>query len=356
MISQDFVGLTESQQSALEVLIPLTEEERLNARERARANARRKLGPKPQREHFDSAGPRPERGMFEGAAIAEYPAWVIKAIGGMLVIAFVGAFATSAFSVFSAGRNHYLEAMPGGAGLDWQAVVVGLAIVLLAEFLTIASVLGARILFQGKWLWQVVMLLPITAGVVMAITANAVVAKPDGFWPWLVTIAPPVSVVFLSLILEQIALSDIKRRHANERAFQVAMREWQTAHREADQVWQTVVKQWEAQQAEPETLPMWRAMHANALREAIRAKNGKGRGRDDREVLMQSMTGLEWSAVVGRELGADQWFEELPTLPFGHPGQSHQIAAATAIPTGTAIPALLPARPALSGNGNGTSH
>ena len=69
----------------------------------------------------------------------------------------------------------------------------------------------------------------VAAGVVMAVTANAVISRPDGFWPWLVTVTPPVSVVFLSLILEQIALTDIKRRHSNERAYQRALNEWQAA-------------------------------------------------------------------------------------------------------------------------------
>ena len=308
VLSSSATGVTSE---TLAVIQPLTEAERLDARDRARRNIRRKIGAQPTREQFNSAGPRPSRERFADTTISEYPAWVTRAIGGMLIIAFAGAFATSAFSVFSAGRDHFLEAMPGGAGTGWQAVIVGLAVVLLAEFLTIASVLGSRILLSGKRVWQAVMLLPIAAGVVMAVTANAVISKPDGFWPWLVTVTPPVSVVFLSLILEQIALTDIKRRHSNERAFQLALREWQAATRQDDATFAGAMQAWEARINRPEEAPFWRQTYANALREALQEANSKGRGRAERLDLMGQLGGAEWAALVLREMRADQWFEVL---------------------------------------------
>lgn len=299
----------------LVALQPLTENERLDARDRARRNIRRKMGAQPTRDQFNSAGPRPNRERYADTTISEYPAWVTRAIGGMLIIAFAGAFATSAFSVFSAGRDHYLEAMSGGAGIEWQAVIVGLAVVLLAEFLTIASVLGSRILLHGKRVWQAVMLLPIAAGVVMAVTANAVISRPDGFWPWLVTVTPPVSVVFLSLILEQIALTDIKRRHANERAYQLALKEWQAATRQDDAAFAEAMQTWERRVNNPEDAPRWRQTYANALREALQESNSKGRGRAERVELMARLSGSDWAALVLREMRAEQWFEVAEAAP-----------------------------------------
>jgi len=319
MTMQDLTGLTTTQRAALETLQALDESERLAARDTARELVKRKVGAKP------------DRVQFENATVSQYPAWVTKTIGGMLAIAFIGAFFTSAFSVFSAGRNHYLETMQGGAGVFWQAVIVGVSVVLLAEFLTIASVLGARIMFHGKRAWQAVMLIPIAGGVVIAVTANAVIAQPVGFWPWLVTAGPPLSVVFLSLILEQIALSDIKRRHANERAYQAALSEWRAAT------------------AEPEQHAEWRITFGNALKEAIREKNASGRGKTEREQLMQTLTGQEWSALVWREYQADQWLQEMPANPFGH-SQPGQLPAIHQVQT---IKAPAPQLVSANGNGNG---
>lgn len=354
--SQPTTLLTATQRRALEALAPLSEEERLDARDRARRAVLRKIGPQPSREQFNSAGPRPLREQFDDSTISEYPAWMTRAISAMLVIAFLGAFATSAFSVFSAGRDHYLAAMGHGAGIEWQAVIVGLAIVLLAEFLTIASVLAARILLAGRRLWQLVMLLPIAAGVVMAITANAVIARPVGFWPWLVTVAPPVSVVFLSLILEQIALTDIKRRHANERAFQAALREWKLQAQVDEQAFQAAMREWEQRVAHPEQSPHWMQAYANSLKEALREANSRGRGRAERLEYMASLGGPEWSALVTRELRADRWFEEVAVEPnFTSAGATPQSFPAI-LPerqTTPPEPTLIPALPlALKGNGS----
>ncbi len=348
--------LTVAQRQALEMLAPLTEEERLNARDRACRAVIRKIGPQPMREQFNRAGPRPVREQFEDTAISEYPAWMTRAIGAMLLIAFAGAFATSAFSVFSAGRDHYLAAMGSGAGIEWQAVIVGVAVVLLAEFLTIASVLAARILLAGRRIWQLVMMLPIAAGVVMAVTANAVIARPVGFWPWLVTVAPPVSVVFLSLILEQIALTDIKRRHANERAFQVALREWKLQTQADEQAYQAALHEWEQRVAQPEQSPHWPQAYANSLKEALREANSRGRGRAERLEYMGTLTGAEWSVLVTRELLADRWFEEVAVdANFTLAGSAPQPSPLTQ-PGLQPLPLEMASQPVLSAapKGNGT--
>ena len=119
---------------ALETLIPLNEDERLTAKEQARELVKRKH-PKPARQQYDTAGSVPDRQQYSKTHISDYPVWVTKTIGVMLLIAFVGAFLTSAFNVFSAGRNHFasIQTMQNGAGVQWQAVVVGIAIVLLGD-------------------------------------------------------------------------------------------------------------------------------------------------------------------------------------------------------------------------------
>lgn len=310
------------EQVALETLLPLTEEERLDAKEQARQLIRRKY-PKPARPQYDTAGPLPDRKLYNQTHISDYPAWVTKTIGGMLLIAFVGAFLTSAFSVFSAGRNHFatIESMQNGPGVQWQAVVVGIAIVLLSEFLTITSTLAARIYFRGQRLQQLLMLLPIVAGVVMAVVANAVIAQPAAFWEWMLTVTPPVSVVFLALIGEQIILVDVRRSHANEKAYQQELLAWKESNRDDEAAYAQAVREWEALVSDPEKTPVWRATYANQLRELVRQVNGSGRGQQQRREFMQTMNRQQWSAVVIREMKADNWFLEDTTLPFGQEAQ-----------------------------------
>ena len=281
--------MNENKTVQLAAIYPLSEDERLEARNRAEQIVIRK-----------HAGTEPQPEQFKTEAISEYPNSFYYGLLGMMLLAFLGSFATSAFSVFSAGRDHFVTSMPSGAGVEWQAVIVGLAVVLLAEFLTIASVLVARILLAGRWVWQLIMMIPTLLGVVIAITANAVIAQPVGFWPWLVTVAPPASVVFLSIILEQLTLAEIRRRHESRKAYVEAKHEWQYLTRE------------------PQNLAIWVPTYANVLRAAIRDKNSRGRGRDERIAIMQSLGRAEWSALIHRELDADQWLmskDELEAIP-----------------------------------------
>lgn len=334
---------------ALETLIPLNEDERLTAKEQARELVKRKH-PKPARQQYDTAGSVPDRQQYSKTHISDYPVWVTKTIGVMLLIAFVGAFLTSAFNVFSAGRNHFasIQTMQNGAGVQWQAVVVGIAIVLLAEFLTITSTLAARIYFRGQILQQALMLIPIVAGVIMAVVANAVIAKPVEFWEWLLTVAPPVSVVFLALIGEQIILVDVRRSHANEKAYQQELIAWKAANQADEKAYAEAVREWEKHVSAPEKTAVWGATYANQLREQIRRVNGSGRGQQQRREFMQTMTAQQWSVVVIREMKADNWFAEETPVPFGQQVLQEPQLAIRPTP---ALPELVP----LHSNGNGTN-
>lgn len=297
------------QEAALAMLYPLSEVERAAARQRAREQV-----------ISEAIGQRPTRRQFEGQQ-GDYPAWLVLMISTMLGVAFAGAFITSAFNVFSAGRNHAADVL----AVPWQAAAVGVAIVLLAEFLTIASVLAMQILMAGqrrRWL----MLFPTALGVAIALTGNAVMSNPSTWWEWLVTAAPPVSVVFLSLILEALALDAIRRRHAIRKAYEDALADWQR------------------RTANPEQLPHFQQIYANHLRDALRAKNERGRGQAERIALMQQLTGHEWSALVWREMHAERWFTETPELTINPTGPGPAPRTATL---------LIPASPTGRQNGQG---
>lgn len=339
--------LTTDQRAALEALAPLTEQERLAATEQARRNVIRALGARPELAYPPT--PQPARADYDQATISEYPAWVQRTIGGMLLIAFVGAFLMSSFAVFSAGRNHWLAAFQGITAPDvggWQAPIVGGATVALSEFLVITATLAARVYLVGRRRWQLVMGLPVLSGLVLAVTLNAVISQPNTWSEWLLTAIPPGATVFLALIAEQVILVDVRRRRANENAYTKALADWQASRKQAEAQHREAVRAWEHATRHPEEHPRWAAYRANAYREAITASNSRGQGSTARREVLARLTVFEWRALVARELAALEWWQE-PTprpLAIGPQGQPDR----PALPEPTPIPA--------TPNGNGTNH
>ncbi len=264
----------------LAALQPLTEAERLDARDRARQHVMR------------LAGPRPARDQFRDYTASEYPRWLTLGVGAMLVIVFAAAANVSVFRLFTAGRDHFLESI----GIEWQAAIVGASSFLLAEFMVIAATIALRIYFKGRDRW--LMAVPIGLGLLMAFVGNWAISQPQvaltaaGLWSILETATPPAAVLFMAVIGERLILESLRNRHRNEQAFQAALADWQQAT------------------AEPERSPAWRRSYANALKEAIREANGSGRGQKERRELMAALRGPEWAALVLREMQADRWFEE----------------------------------------------
>jgi hypothetical protein len=80
-------------------------------------------------------------------------------------------------------------------------------------------------------------------------------------------------------------LDAIQQRHANERALQEALSDWQVAT------------------GDPEAHPRWSQFYANALRDALRKANYR------RQETLQDMTVTDWRTAVYRELHAEEWFE-----------------------------------------------
>jgi hypothetical protein len=273
-----YSNMTISQQDALRGLMPLTEEQRLDARDRARGYVIRAYGPRPQRDQF------------RNHAQSDYPRWLTWGVAIMLLIVFTAAANVSVFRIFTAGRDHFAETIAVG----WQASIVGVSAFLLAEFMVIASTIAQRIYFKGRDRW--LMAVPIGLGLAMAFIGNWTISQPEvsltaaGIWSVLETAAPPAAVLFMAIIGERLILEALRNRHANEQAYQQALAEWQ------------------AETSDPEKSQRWRASYANALREVIREANSSGRGQKDRRALMATLRGPDWSALVWREMQADEWF------------------------------------------------
>jgi hypothetical protein len=86
-------------------------------------------------------------------------------------------------------------------------------------------------------------------------------------------------------------------RHANERAYQEALHNWQSAT------------------GKPEQHATYMPSLANALKEAIYQHNLSGTGREQRKLLMGAFNTQHWKALVWRELLADRWYETDQQLP-----------------------------------------
>lgn len=85
-------------------------------------------------------------------------------------------------------------------------------------------------------------------------------------------------------------LEAIELRHANERAYQEAVNNWQRA---------TI---------NPEAHSQWMQFYANALRDALRKANSR------RREALEGLNTANWRALIYRELQADNWYET-PEIP-----------------------------------------
>lgn len=275
--------MSERRQEVLEALQPLTDEERLSARRVARRNTIQAHGQEPQWEQY------------ERVKISDFPAWITRVVSILLLIVFAAAANVSLFRVFTAGRDHYLETMPGQT---FQAATVGFSTFLLAEFMVIVCVVARRVLFKNNKVVQRVLWLPILMGIAVAFVGNWTISMPNTVWSILETSVPPMAVLFMSIILEELFLRSAAQRHAAVVEYTQALDEWRKAT------------------ADPEDLPRYRRSYMEALKDAIRAANMRGRGATERREFMQAMRPEEWLWPVERELRAEAVFDSLdPTQP-----------------------------------------
>ncbi len=179
---------------------------------------------------------------------------------------------------------------------------------LLAELAVLGFVIAAGTLDIGRKTRALLYLAAVVSTLIACIgNVQVAIQHSPGAWSWLTewiksfshepfswfeAIAPPVFTLIAGLVLKEVALESIQRRHENERAYQTALADWKAAT------------------DDPEALPSFRPAYANALRDQLQRANAKGRGQRERIEIMQSMTTEDWRALVQRELQADSWFAE----------------------------------------------
>jgi len=251
---------------------PLTDSERIAARQTALRNV------------VHAIGDEPDRAVYLRYSASEYPRWLTGLVVVGMLIVFLAAFALSIFRLFTAGRDYFLLGIPDPT----QAAIAGVAIFLMAEFMVIVSTLVMRVYFEGRA--RLLMALPIGIGVAIALVGNGVIGKPGDLFGALETFAPPLAVLFMAIIGERLLLTTLRQRRAGELAYQQALAEWKQAT------------------AQPEQSPLFAQYYANALKDQLIRVNGR---RTAVKELLPEMTVEHWRYLVSREIAAANWFERV---------------------------------------------
>ncbi|MEO0562119.1 MAG: hypothetical protein AAF125_08395 [Chloroflexota bacterium] len=254
----------------------LTDDERLDAKATARDVLRREIGDKPARD------------AFQNTTVREYPSWVTRLVGGLMLLVFAAAAMPSLFRLYEAGYTYHLQ----GIDNPMQAAVVGVSTFLLAEFLIITSTLAASIFYRGRA--RAVFAIPIGLGLAVAFVGNWTVVQPHDLFAWLETLVPPLAVLVMSFVGERLILDAVRQQHSDERAYQEALTEWQ------------------AEQSQIEDHPRWRVVYGRALVTALREANTGGAGTRARQDLMNGMSRRQWAGLVRHEMEIErgEWLTE----------------------------------------------
>jgi hypothetical protein len=252
-------------------LRPLTQEQRQTDRQAARQAVVRSIGPRPAREQFAHH------------TISKYPSSVTRLISIICIVLLLAAFTPSAIRLYVIGSQTFGQAVPSSVAMT----AVGLATVLSAEVGQVVFSLALAILGTSRSSRRL-LYASMAIATILALTGNIQTALPghtQSPFAWLESVAPPLLVLSTAYVLKEQVLERIEQRHADERAFQMALAEWQ------------------AVTSEPEKLPQWPQFYANALRDALRKANNR------RQEVLNQMTLEDWTLIVTREMQADLWYE-----------------------------------------------
>lgn len=222
----------------------------------------------------------PNRADYMDDNIGDYPRWLQRGMLGMMLVLLTATAIPSFFRMFHAGRTYFLH----GINDQIQATMVGFAVFVMAETMLISASIAREVLFKGQRSKRGLLMVVMMMAFALAIVGNWTVARPTDVFSVLETITPPVATLAIAMVLEGLALSALKQRTANERAYQQALAEYRRA---ADT---------------PETDPNWRQVYGQYLKMHIEQVNRVGRGATERGQLLAGATPLTWALLITREM------------------------------------------------------
>lgn len=269
-------------------LIPLSEEQKIEAKERAKELVIRSIGEEPKLEDYQSSH------------ISEYPQWLNRGLLILTVIFALIVFMPSLFRIFTLGYASFIQ----GINVEYQATIAGLSLVLTAEFAVILSGLLRETLVKGRR-QQALLWLATLIGLGITLLGNITIVNPHTVIEWLEALSSPVMVLVSAMSFERILLQSLLERRRSVKAFI-------EAH-----------KQYELDTREPETHYSFRRFWASSLREALIEENSKGRGQKERLELMSQMTPDDWKQLILAHMIEDDWSSEPVNFTQGSDNQSH---------------------------------
>lgn len=272
----------------------LTEANRLEAESMARGNVL-------ERE------PKPSRGDFADHTPGRFPGYVTGVIFAFILLMFAAGFGPSAFRIYSVSKATFAD----GSFSEWQGTWVGASFVLLSEIAVVLFSMTAGVLDVSRNMRRTLYgaaftsaLLAIIGNIQVAISYDAATPfdwalaffKTFGSEPFagFEAVLPPLFTLLGGLLLKELVLSTIKKRHANEQAYQQALGDW--FDRTADIT----------------SHPAWLAAKASAIRTIYQREHSTKTVTSNgvKQRVRDGLSNEEWKAIVAREMLQDQWFTQ----------------------------------------------
>lgn len=263
------------QSELLTTISPLTEADRIAARHHAADLVIARQGDKPTREQF------------RNVTIGKYPPWITALVVGLSFVVLLTAFLLSAMRLYHIGEITFYETLPDAT----SAAVAGYAVVLLAEAAAVLFTIALSVIGQSTTQRRI-LLVSVFASAALALSGNYYVALDNQqvtAFGILEAMLPPLLTLSTAYVLKELLLNIIERRHADQTAYEAALSDWKAATHE------------------PEASAYFAAAYANALKEKIYSENSRGRGKTERQHIMDALPMDAWRVLVRREIDSDNW-------------------------------------------------
>lgn len=252
-------------------LAPLTPEERIEARDQARAWVIQTKGQKPRREDFDRH------------TASKYPPSVTRTIRVLALVLLAAAFIPSAMRLYSIGSTTFRAGMDKDYSIAGE--IVGFMTILLAETGQVVFSL-ALATFTGSRRAKLFLYFGTLAATVIALTGNIELALMDNLgspFAWLEAIMPPLIVLSTAYVLKEQFLEAIEQRHADQRAYETAMNTYlDSIH-------------------DPDADSLFNKYFAEAIKLTHATKRGQVQ-------VARQLSRDQWIAIVNRELHEESWY------------------------------------------------
>lgn len=270
------------------------------------------------------AGARPQRSQFKHTHASKYPTWIVGLVVFLAVVMLVVAFIPSAIRLYHIGKTTFGHSIVHAGSQN----AVGVCTIFLAEIGSLLFTLAFAVLpLQNTG--RNIMKASIVITTLIALAGNyemALLGKSGlTLFAWLEALAPPILTLSTAYALKEIMLESVANRHADNRAYDIAVQDWQ------------------AKTAQPDQHSDYLRFYVNALWDAITETNASGKGAKERRDHLKALNAAGKSALVRAEIDADNWYQPI--------SQAIEIKPVAIEPTAPNF--TYPPQPILSTNGNG---